>query len=184
MLSSFLAAVSAVAVANQLSKSLVPVSRAAWQAAAETQQMQQPPGPSKGPFLKLSSSRQFTCTREVIACLMQCPQGCWVSATTSTLLPTLTPELARLYPVCCQCCRKHVGYAGQWRTWDVSSMAADSGSSSGGPESSVSTQISSPGVLIDDGINIRLWRITDPDSYTVQQSNLYQVGASWGGPGV
>eukprot|EP00878_Enallax_costatus_P001749 GHUV01001905.1.p1 GENE.GHUV01001905.1~~GHUV01001905.1.p1 ORF type:complete len:466 (+),score=104.33 GHUV01001905.1:323-1720(+) len=79
----------------------------------------------------------------------------------------------------------HVGYAGQWRTWDVSAAtAADSSSSSSnsGPGSSVPTQISSAGVLIDDGINIRLWRITDKESYTVQQSNLYQTPAMMAGP--
>jgi hypothetical protein len=35
-----------------------------------------------------------------------------------------------------------VGYAGQWRTWDVGSDPA------------------SPPALIDDSVNIRLWRIT------------------------
>jgi hypothetical protein len=36
--------------------------------------------------------------------------------------------------------------------------------------------------LIDDGINIRLWRITDPATFTVQQSNLYQTPAKMAGP--
>jgi hypothetical protein len=35
-----------------------------------------------------------------------------------------------------------VGYAGQWRTWDVGSDPT------------------SPPALIDDSVNIRLWRIT------------------------
>lgn len=71
-----------------------------------------------------------------------------------------------------------MGYAGEWRTWDVSRPASEgSTSSSGGRHTSVSTQISSPGVLIDDGINIRLWKVTDPANFTVQQSNLYQVCA-------
>lgn len=73
--------------------------------------------------------------------------------------------------------RNHVGYAGQWRTWDVSGTSAADGEAgaSSGPESDVPTQISSSGALIDDGVNIRLWRVTDSQTFTVQQSNLYQV---------
>ncbi|KAF6258783.1 hypothetical protein COO60DRAFT_1516763, partial [Scenedesmus sp. NREL 46B-D3] len=57
-----------------------------------------------------------------------------------------------------------VGYAGQWRTWDVGSDPA------------------SPPALIDDSVNIRLWRMTDAASRSVKQANLYQAPDKMAGP--
>lgn len=57
-----------------------------------------------------------------------------------------------------------VGYAGQWRTWDVG------------------TDPASPPALIDDSVNIRLWRITDATQRSVKQANLYQAPAKMAGP--
>jgi len=59
--------------------------------------------------------------------------------------------------------RDHTGYAGQWHTWEVT------------PGSSIPKQI-------DSSVNIRLWRILDPSSMEVQQSNLYQAPDKMAGP--
>eukprot|EP00775_Hariotina_reticulata_P007230 gene7230-7443_t len=64
---------------------------------------------------------------------------------------------------------QNVGYAGQWVTWDVSPAAAEAAGTPGP-------------LLIDTSINIRLWRIVDAASSTVQQSNLYQTPDKMAGP--
>lgn len=65
----------------------------------------------------------------------------------------------------------NTGYAGQWRTWQVGAGPGsdDECSTAGGPAAAADPQ------LIDDSVNIRLWRTIDAGAHKVQQSNLYQV---------